>query len=201
MSQNRATGYVVSFARGYGFINAGSSVEDTKAARYFFHITDVEGSPQAITVGTKVSYEIVRGQDERLRAVEIRNAFGAEISFARTAQVNMNVSARGRRVGLVAPDPRPTFCFAIDQENGEKVFVPRSLTRGQQIEYTLEMGDRGPMATEVTGPMGSKLPFAVAGKGIAPKEDKPKPKPKNTKPTIRYLTQEEQYDEIDDKYM
>ena len=191
---------MVSFARGYGFITTGKSVEDPSGPRYFFRANSVVGSVESITVGKMVTFRAAKGRDDRLAAVDVKGAHGEEIAFKRTTNANLNVSAPGRRVGIVAPNPSPKFCFVVDQTNGEQVFVPIPLVSGQQIEYSLEMTSKGAAAVDVTGPMGAPLTRCKPGK--VTREDKPKAVPKVHKPKPQYYEDDDDYyDHIDYKYM
>lgn len=157
----RQTGIVVSFSRGYGFVTTATNVQDTEAPRYFFHASQVLGNLAALRQGIPVSFEVIASdrEDGKSLAINIRDANDGPIVFTRDPNVNMTVSAPGRRVAIAERSTKDgaTFCFAIDQELGQRIFVPMPLFRGQQFEYTLENTEKGPKATNITGPMGALL--------------------------------------------
>ena len=157
----REQGIVVSFSRGYGFVTTAADLQDTEAPRYFFHASQVQGNVSALRQGIPITFEIATSDraDGKSLAVNIRDANDGPIVFTRDPKVNMNVSAPGRRVAVAERSTKDdaTFCFAIDQEQGERVFVPMPLLRGQTFEYTLEPTDKGPKAVDITGPMGTPL--------------------------------------------
>lgn len=163
----REQGLIVTFSRGYGFVTTSKDIQDKEAPRYFFHASQVNGNVSALRPGLPVTFEITasdRAEGKSL-AVAICDANNGPIVFSRAPEVNTNVSAPGRRVAVAERSTRDdaTFCFAIDQETGERVFVPLPLFRGQQIEYTLEQTDKGPKATNITAPMGGQLNRPSAG--------------------------------------
>eukprot|EP00758_Cryptobia_borreli_P005750 Tbor_TRINITY_DN4977_c0_g1::TRINITY_DN4977_c0_g1_i1::g.9936::m.9936 len=161
-------------SKGYGFITVLSDArtdikkEEVASAsegykwRIFAHISNFEKeTPDMkfdVIIGSHVTFTISEGK-KGFEAIRIRDKSDRPFDFKKRNGVNLNVSERTRRVGLIHRWMPANYGWATDQHTGEQVFVKlnSALVIGQQIEYTLEIGEKGPNAVSVTGPNGAPI--------------------------------------------